>query len=224
MLALTTLLLIITAGCKKKDNNPPPADPSIVTDIDGNIYHKITIGSQVWMLENLKVTHYRNGNPVTKITGNVDWSILSTEAYCDYTNDAAISSTYGRLYNWYAVSDSRNLAPAGWHIPTEADLITLGNYLGGNTVDGGKMKESGTTHWQTPNTGASNSSGFTALPGGSRDPFGLFDNFGFHAYFWSSTEFNGSLSRLLHLYYDYGGPPMHSFSKSFGFSVRCVKD
>jgi uncharacterized protein (TIGR02145 family) len=224
-LVLSGVLLIIQAGCKKKDSgeNPAPA-PVTITDIDGNIYHKVTIGTQVWMVENLKAIHFRNGDLVSNIINDGTWAVQSTEGYCDYGTNQNNSATYGRLYNWYAVNDSRKLAPLGWHIPTEAELTTLINYEGGNTADGGKLKESGTTHWQSPNTDASNSSGFTALPGGSRDTYGAFDNLNYHSYLWSATEFNSSMARMYHLYYDFGGSQLQTFSKVYGFSVRCVKD
>jgi uncharacterized protein (TIGR02145 family) len=141
-------------------------ETNTVTDIDGNIYHTVTIGTQVWMVENLKTTKYRNGDPIPNVTGNA-WAALTTGAYCWYNNDAATyKATYGALYNWYAVADSRNIAPTGWHVPTDAEWTTLTTFLGGESVAGGKLKETGTNHWTSPNTGATNETGFTALPGG----------------------------------------------------------
>lgn len=144
--------------------------PPTVTDYDGNVYQTVLIGDQCWMMENLKVTHYRNGDPIPHVTDGVTWGNLTSGAYCNYNNDEGNVATYGRLYNWYAVDDSRNIAPAGWHVPSDAEWQTLVDYLGGDAVAGGKMKEAGTTHWASPNTGATNESGFTALPGGGPRP------------------------------------------------------
>jgi len=196
---------------------------SVVTDYDGNVYSIIKIGDQWWMAENLKVTHYRNGYPIPIVTDQTAWSNLTTGAYCEYDNNSANVITYGRLYNWYAVNDSCNIAPSGWHVPSDAEWQTLINYLGEASA-GGKLKEAGTTHWNSPNDGATNESGFSALPGGYRYDDGSFGWLGDHAYFWSSTEFAGDYAwhRLL-LHYDanvYRNPS----NKLHGFSVRLVRD
>lgn len=148
MTLLAVFLLSLTFSCKKTDNNTE----GVVTDIDGNVYHTVVIGRQVWMVENLKTTRYRNGDPIANVTGNTEWANIKTGAYCDYDNDPDNSITYGHLYNWYAVQDSRNIAPPGWRIPNDNDWKTLTTYLGGEDVAGGKLKETG----------------FTALPGGFR--------------------------------------------------------
>ncbi len=203
----------------------PAPDCGIVTDIDGNVYETITIGTQVWMMENLKVTHYRNGDPMPNVTDNTAWQGLSTGAYCEYDNNIGNVATYGRLYNWYAVDDSRSIAPDGWHVPTDAEWQTLVDYLGGGTVAGGKMKETGTTHWISPNTGATNESGFSALPGGSRNLDGVYNSRGYYAGFWSSTE-NGSSSAWSRALGCSHSEVMRAgyFIRSTGFSVRCVRD
>jgi uncharacterized protein (TIGR02145 family) len=195
-----------------------------VTDIDGNVYQTVTIGTQVWMAENLKVTHYRNGDPIPHVTDGGTWSGLSTGAYCNYNNDEGNVATYGRLYNWYAVDDSRNIAPAGWHMPTDAEWQILVDYLGGEAVAGGKLKEAGTAHWYCPNTGATNESGFTALPGGCRDYYGNFGFMGFDAGIWSSTEYDSNHAWYRYLDFNYSGVSRDDDSKQFGFSVRCVRD
>ncbi len=170
-----------------------------VTDIDGNVYQTVTIGTQVWMAENLKVTHYRNGEAIPNVTDNATWEGLTTGAYSEYDNDINNVATYGRLYNWYSVSDIRNMAPAGWHVPTDAEWKQLEMYLGMSqaqadatgwrgTTEGGKLKESGTTHWISPNTGATNESGFTGLPGGYRASNGPYTDISISASFWSSTD------------------------------------
>jgi len=195
-----------------------------VTDYDGNVYQTIKIGDQWWMMENLKVTHYRNGDPIPHVTDGGEWSGLYTGAYCAYDNDPANVSTYGRLYNWYAVDDSRNIAPTGWHVPTNGEWQTLVDSLGGSSVAGGKMKEAGTTHWYPPNTGATNESGFSALPGGYRHYYGYFDSMGIYAYFWSSTKRYSYSAWDRELYYYYSRVYRYAVDKSHGFSVRCVQD
>jgi len=195
-----------------------------ITDIDGNVYKTVKIGTQVWMAENLKVTHYRNGDPILNITDNTQWDSLTTGAYCNYNNDPNNAITYGRLYNWYAVTDSRNLAPIGWRVPTDAEWQTLINYLGGDDVAGGKIKEAGTTHWSSPNTGATNESGFTALPGGYRYYYGYFLNLGDLANFWSSTERNSDDAWYRVLYFNNAAVYRCNDSKRSGLSVRLVRD
>ncbi|MFA4907305.1 MAG: FISUMP domain-containing protein [archaeon] len=200
--------------------------PWSVIDIDGNVYRTVKIGNQMWMAENLRVSHYRNGDVIPNITDNMAWNNLSTGALCDYNNDVNNVVTYGRLYNWYAVNDSRNIAPTGWHVPTDAEWQTLVNYLGGESVAvaGGKMKEVGTTHWQTPNTGATNESGFSALPGGHRDGSGAYLGIGYGGYWWSATENNSSDAWSWSLGYGYSGIYRGDYDKRYGFSVRCVGD
>lgn len=196
-----------------------------VTDIDGNVYTVLTIGSQEWLKENLKVTHYRNGDPIPNITDNSVWPILSTGAYCNYGNNPGNALTYGKLYNWFAVNDSSGLAPAGWHVATDAEWSALADLLGGDSVAGGKLKEEGTVHWLDPNVGATNEVGFTALPGGLIESYGVFLSIGFTGCWWCSTEsspteawFRGIFSDAKHI--DRG----NYFNKKIGGSVRCVKD
>jgi uncharacterized protein (TIGR02145 family) len=198
--------------------------PLTVIDIDGNVYQTVTIGTQVWMEENLRVTHYRNGEAIPKVTDNYTWIGLLTGAYCEYNNDINNVATYGRLYNWHSLNDSRNMAPSGWHVPTDAEWQTLVDFLGGSSVAGGKMKEAGTTHWLSPNTGATNESGFSGLPGGGLNYVGSYGDMGSHAYFWSSTEFDSGLAsyrRLLYTNSEESGSYGH---KTTGMSVRCVRD
>jgi uncharacterized protein (TIGR02145 family) len=209
--------------------------PATVTDIDGNSYNTVTIGSQVWMVENLKVTHYRNGDEIPNVTDGSTWNYLTTGAQCAYGNDANNVASYGRLYNWYAVDDSRGIAPQGWHVPTDEDWKQLEMYLGMSQADadligqrgtdeGDKLKEAGTSHWNSPNTGATNETGFSALPGGHRYSNGNFFNLGAYANFWSSTEgtSNYVLDRLLIV--NYSGIARYQDDKRFGYSVRCVRD
>jgi uncharacterized protein (TIGR02145 family) len=209
--------------------------PPTVTDIDGNVYQTIRIGDQCWMMENLKVTHYRNGEDVPNVANNADWEGLSTGAYCEYNNDVYNVATYGRLYNWYAVNDSRNIAPAGWHVPSDAEWRQLEMYLGMSqaqadamglrgTDEGGKLKEVGTVHWTSPNTGATNQSGFTALPGGYRHYDGTYPNMGSTAVFWSSTEDTGYSAWYRALHSSSSQVSRALIDEHYGFSVRCVRD
>jgi uncharacterized protein (TIGR02145 family) len=213
-------LFISFCGNKSTDNDN---EIGTVTDIDGNVYHTVTIGSQEWMAENLKVTHYRNGDTIPNVTDALAWDALSTGAYCEYENSVDSATIYGRLYNWYAANDSRIIAPDGWHIPSLTEWTTLQNYLGSDA--GSKMKEIGTAHWISPNTGATNESGFNGLPAGGRGYQGAF--IGLHRYTWfcSSTESDSDhvwLSNLNHLdtYLNLVSHPL----KTGGYSIRCVKD
>jgi uncharacterized protein (TIGR02145 family) len=197
-----------------------------MTDQDGNVYKTITIGKQTWMAENLRTTKYRNGEAIPEIIDNTAWWI-NTGAYCNYKNtrNTDTIATYGRLYNWFAVTDSRNIAPPGWHVPTDADWTTLTTYLGGESVAGGKLKETGTTHWHSPNAGATNETGFTALPGGFRDgSIGTFDGIGYSPYWWSSTESDSYVAWVRYIFYDISDVGRGYLYENFGFSVRCIKD
>ena len=184
-----------------------------------------TICCQSWMTKNLDVATYRNGDPIPKVTDNAAWAALTTGAYCYYNNDSATyAATYGKLYNWYAVNDSRGLAPEGWHIPTDFDWTTLENCLGGAAVAGGAMKETGTIHWTTPNTEATNISGWAGLPGGFRDFSGTFGDVGGYGYWWSSTEYFTTLAWFRYLDYNSGSIFRYVANMYFGFSVRCLRD
>ena len=214
ILFLTTMLLTFFflsffLSCEKDSTSSK--DDDTVTDIDGNVYNTVTIGDQVWMAENLKVTHYRNGDAI-----NDQW------AYGDNESNVA---TYGRLYSWHAVNDSRIIAPEGWHVSSSTEWQTLVDYLGGDGVAGGKMKETGTTHWQNPNTGATNESGFSALPGGYRDGINdIYGGMGGYAYFWSSTE-SGNHAWSWDMDYNNSGIEVYAYGdKVDGHSVRCVRD
>lgn len=195
-----------------------------VTDYDGNVYNTVVIGTQTWMVENLKVTHYRNGEDIPNVTDNTQWAYLTTGAYCNYNNDVSNSTTYGRLYNWYSVNDSRKIAPIGWHVPTDIEWSTLTTYLGGESVAGGKMKETGTTHWTSPNTGAFNSSGFTALPGGKRYSNGPYDNLSYHGYWWSDTKSSTYTVWLRNMGYESSAVNSSVYVIEFGLSIRCLLD
>ena len=201
-------------------------DKLTVTDIDGNVYQTANIGTQVWMKENLKVTRYRNGELIgTTTLASLDVSGESHPKYqWVYNGDEANVTVYGRLYTWYAVTDSRYICPTGWHIPTDDEWTTLTTYLGGFKVAGGKLKETSAAHWQSPNTGATNETGFTALPGSYRGINGEFSHFGIYGGWWSSSEMNPYMAwtRYMTAIAKYTG--IYAYGKSLGFSVRCIKD
>lgn len=223
-IAVLGLLLILTSGCQKSNDNNIISPPDTVSDIDGNVYHMVTIGTQVWLVENLKTTRYNDGNPIPLVTDNTAWSNLDTSAYCWYNNDIANKNTYGALYDWFTVHTGK-LAIAGWHIPTDVEWTTLMTYLGGEGIAGGKLKESGTTNWRSPNAGATNENGFTALPGGHRDVNGAYSAMGDDGYWWSSTEY-GTTGKVWYrnMNYNYAGVVTVSNNKINGHSVRCIKD
>lgn len=186
---------------------------------------EVLICSQRWMAQNLDVTTYRNGDPIPKVTDNATWNSLTTGAYCYYNNDSATyAAIYGKLYNWYAVTDPRGLAPAGFHIPDETEWITLTTCLGGVNAAGGPMKQTGTLYWADPNQGATNSSGFTGLPGGFRDFDGSFYFLSFYGTWWSSSAASAADGKAIRL----GSATTLVFSdnwnKRFACSVRCVRD
>jgi uncharacterized protein (TIGR02145 family) len=206
-----------------------PADT--VADIDGNVYKTVKIGMQTWMTENLKTTKFSDSIEISQITDGDAWKCATTPGYCFYDNSANYGKTYGAFYNWYAVdaSNIHKLAPKGWHVATDSDWVVLETYLGGWSVAGGKMKETGTAHWKAPNTGATDESGFLALPAGKRTEWtdlvnnvylpGAYIDMGYVGWWWSSTKptcrniqesdcavFNAECSAF------------------FGAGVRCVKD
>jgi len=199
-----------------------------VSDYDGNLYHTVKIGNQIWLQENFKGTHFANGDPIPNVTNQKQWDAMVTPAYCWYNNDSKIGETYGGLYNFYVANDSRGLI-VGFHTPTDDEFITLANYLGGNAVAGGKMKEAGYAHWIQPNAGATNSSGFNGLPSGAyQNDFGNggFGHLGDGVGFWSVTPFGidgvasvitlGQSSGVLQI-----GGGCYCFD---GFSIRLVQN
>lgn len=206
-----------------------------VSDIDGNVYKTIQIGTQIWMAENLKTTKYRNGDPIPNVTVDFSWAYLTSGGSCWYNNDVTYKASYGALYNWYAVTDSRNIAPTGWHVPSDAEWKVLEVFLGmtssqSNDTDyrgsdqGGKLKEAGTSHWSNSNMGATNSSGFTALPVACRLPLGTFSSPGLSSFWWSCTDYAVSYAWDRIIARDYANVWRGYVNKQYGFSVRCVKD
>ena len=214
---------MVINSCHKADDNISSANGT-VTDIDGNVYHTVTIGTQVWMAENLSVTRY---NDSTLIPYDMDiMGKCTTGAYCNYNDMESYSSTYGRLYNWYAVKTGK-LAPKGWHVPSYAEWTTLKAFLGGADIAGGKLKATG-SGWAIPNTGATNESGFEGLPGGkSGDSARGYYSIGKRGVWWSSTDwlyYCFDMSSSFELSCDDNRFPDSGFYWADGLSVRCLKD
>ncbi len=201
-----------------------------LTDIDGNRYKTVQIGNQLWMAENLKTTRYSNGDEIPNVMGTGEWGRLKTAAWANYNRNSSHNRVYGKLYNWYAVEDSRGLCPSGWHVPTDEEWTALTDFLGVGA--GGQMKIVGTKYWELPHVGATNESGFSALPGGYRYKDGSFNLMGNNGFWWSSTEssINGAKYRFLSTHFDYILQnylfDLHTIgaNKGNGFSVRCLLD
>jgi uncharacterized protein (TIGR02145 family) len=193
-----------------------------LTDIDGNAYQTVVIGTQVWMAEDLKTSRLSDGTPIPEVTGSEEWHNLSTPGYCWYNNDSvSYARTYGAMYNWFSVNTGK-LCPEGWHVPTDAEWTTLSNYLGENA--GGKIKETGSEHWKSPNTGATNESGFTAVPGGWRGGGGDFGQLTTCGNWWSSTQAKSPTSWMRAVFYDSIDLQRLWDNPQAGASVRCLKD
>ena len=199
-----------------------------ITDQDGNIYRTVKIGEQTWMAENLRATHYLDGSSIPSVNNLNAWTGLNNGAYCFYNNDTLNKNVYGALYNWYAVGDQRKICPTGWHIPSDAEWTKLTDFLGGSNIAGMKIKEVGLTHWASPNLGATNQSGFTALPAGSRYS-SIKDDFlgmGYYSMWWSSSENNSNNeSAWFHSLNTFNIViERNNYWKIVGFSVRCAMD
>jgi len=199
-------------------------------DIEGNIYETIQIGEQWWMAENLKVTKFRNGSYIPTGYSNDQWSNLETPAYAIYNNNQTHADTYGNLYNGYIVDDDRGICPENWHIPTNDEFLILIDYLGGSVVAGGALKEClqgycpSSNYWNNPNTGATNSSGFSALPGGHRSPIsGTYYGESIWGYFWTSTS---SINNAYEWYVGYNDIEAFNSNsmRKIGLSIRCLQD
>lgn len=221
-------IILLLTSCKKDDTNN-----LMVTDIDGNLYHTVNIGGQVWMVENLNVTRYRNGDSISNIADEFEWTIQADGAYCNYENNEENGVRLGKLYNWFAVSDSRNIAPKGWHIPSDVEWSRLENFIAANPGTSGSVAKSlaAGSNWTTFSEEGSvgkdltknNSSGFTALPGGYRFN-GKFLKAGDYGGWWSSTESLENNAWVRVLFFSYSNLATIYQGKENGFSVRCVKD
>lgn len=220
---LVSVLIIVLVSCSEDSKTEGnlvlrPTVPITAAEVQ--------IGNQKWMTKNLNVDHYRNGDLIPQVTDPDQWRFMTTGAWCYYANNTGNETVYGKLYNWYAVVDPRGLAPNGWHVPTQPELETLTTYLGGMTAAGGKLKS--TAGWQGTNTGATNSSGFTGLPGGNRwyDNFGAggFANIGTVGDFWTCTANGSAFGYGLHLVEYSGSAYTTNNYYNKGCSVRCVKN
>ncbi len=230
LLLLVALMAVVFVDCNKDDDNPQPTE---IKDFDGNVYTSVTIGTQTWMVENLKTTHYNDGTPIP-IVDYTHWESNTDGASCHLNDNAANTTTFGLLYDFYAVNTGK-LAPAGWHVPTDAEWQTLIDFVGGEAVAGGKLKEAGTTHWIFPNTGATDEFGFHGLPGFWRLHSAATlatsgENLnGRSAHFWTSTPHTvADFARHRSFFYDTqvatGVEPGDIAYKYIGMSVRCIKD
>lgn len=240
IIIFSSLVLCLFLSCSDDSDNPAtPNDDrtETITDIDGNVYEIVKIGDQWWMAENLKVTHYRNGDAVPNVTDDSEWGDLTTGAYCVYNDESSNNSIYGLLYNWYAIADGRNIAPEGWHVPTDAEWQELEMALGMSLTDADASGSRGTNEgskladnsdlWESgslENDAEFGSSGFAALPGGYCDYTGQFGYLGFRGYYWTLTDVNVATSWLRALDCYESDIDRVQYNKRYGLSVRCVKD
>ncbi|MEK7720412.1 MAG: fibrobacter succinogenes major paralogous domain-containing protein [Bacteroidota bacterium] len=196
----------------------------LVKDREGNFYHFVTIGSQVWMTENLRSTRFRDSTAIALVDNSTTWSNQVNPGYCWYNDDEmANKNRYGALYNWYAASSGK-LCPTGWHVPSDAEWTTLSTFLGGESVAGGKLKETGVLNWKVPNALATNLSGFTALPGGYRTNSGIYSNIGNYGNWWSTTPALTNVANYRYMYYGNGTVTKSFVNLKYGLSVRCLKN
>ncbi len=220
--------IVFFTSCKKEEITikfNPDVTYGTLTDIDGNKYKTVTIGDQTWMAENLKTTRYNDGTEIPMVMVDTLWGQLTTAGFCWYSNNPSkYKKAYGALYNWYAVAnDSLSIAPEGWHVPTDVEWAALETYLGGKDICGAYMKS--TMGWNSPNTGADNSSGFTGIAGGFRDnKTGEFHNVDRYGWWWSATNSGASNAWYHGLGFDYEYVNRWAYGKNHGMSVRCIQD
>ncbi len=239
-ISIIALIAITFNSCEKDNENRinntndkttavfnPNLTYGTMTDQDGNIYKTIHINGQTWMAENLRTTKYRNGDAIPQITDNTTWASLTTGAFCNYKNTENIDTiaSYGRLYNWFSISDSRKLAPLGWHVATNTDWHLLINLLNGDGIAGTKLKEISNLHWYRTNKNATNESGLTILPSGLRDPsIGNFCCMGSKGILWSSTQADDSYAWIISVDNYSNNCNRISNHMKYGYAIRCVKD
>lgn len=223
-ISLVVIAIITLFPSCKKEATPDTA----IKDADGNVYTEITIGTQTWLLENLKTTRFRNGDPIPDITDGVQWNSRTAAAVCSYNNIAEYGNTEGRLYNWYAAVDERNICPVGYHIPSAEELATLVNFLGGSGVAGDKLKNTGTTYWTAPNTGSTNESGFTANAIGVRHSGDFMHRLQLGCYWGATASPNPAMSNYAYYLHLQNGISTADvapfFEKQTGLAIRCIKD
>ncbi len=244
LLPLFSAALLSVVGCKKEVTeqvtqtiyiDTAGLPPNSIQDLDGHVYSTVHIGTQRWMAENLRSVHYGNGDPIAYLSQDAPWSIATGGAWSNYATDASYDALYGKLYNWYAVIDPRNVCPAGWHVPTDADWMELEEAVGVPFAElddvggrgfaanaGGKLKS--TALWDAPNTGANDSSEFSGYPGGCRTAAGGFTGLGSKGFWWSATEQDIIVSWSRQLYWNSGTVYRQTLGKRQGGSIRCVQD
>jgi len=230
---ITAITLLYACSSSSTTEKAEKDKPIIYKEVEPSQTHEsCKIGGQTWMAQNLNEPHFKNGDPITEAKSAEEWKKagnIGKPAWCYYNNDPAMGAIYGKLYNWYAVNDPRGLAPAGWHVPTLNEVDAMSDYLGGGAISGGKLKTTGTSLWQTPNKGATNSSGFSAIPAGTRGPFGnsltgTFGQMGFFTYMWTTTIFDQQKAQPFACGYNIEYLAGGATNKKAGLSIRCVKD
>jgi uncharacterized protein (TIGR02145 family) len=216
LLGFIAIGLLTFVGCEKDDD-------TVATDSDGNIYQSVVIGTQEWMVENLRTTKYSDGTSIPNITGDTEWEELETGAWCHYDNNSDYESTYGKLYNWYAVETGK-LCPTGWHVPTDAEWAVLEDYLTANGHDGteGEALKSA-SDWVEDENGTDDY-GWNGLPSGGRATSGSFGRVGIWGFWWSSSDINLDSTRVHWLGVDRPSLGRSDYSKGNGYSVRCLRD
>ena len=228
----SSILIMLLSACQKSQT---AETITVVADIEGNQYQTVQIGSQLWMAENLRSGRYCNGDVIPNVQDSIQWGNLNYGAWVHMNNNPSNEVPYGKLYNWYAVNDQRNICPCGWHVATDAEWNTLVRYLDNNynptiiggqsIIAGGKIKAVGTQYWKEPNAGATNESGFSAQPGGSRGDFITFYGINQASYWWSaSVESQGDMPYFRRVYFEDTWLDRSFGLKNFGMSVRCVKN
>jgi uncharacterized protein (TIGR02145 family) len=223
------ILILIFYSCEMDENETQ----DVIRDIDGNVYTSVLIGDQIWMVENLQTTKFNDGSPIPHITDSAEWRNNNTPAYCWYDNKKIeYQYPYGALYNWYAVNTNK-LCPTGWHVPSAKDWSDLSDFLGGQAIAGSQLKEVGTKHWCEPNSDATNQTGFTAVPGGTRSSTGEFfargyfygySDCGVYGDWWTSTEDFSDMAIGKNLAANSSELTTSYTFKGTGYSVRCIKD
>jgi uncharacterized protein (TIGR02145 family) len=201
-------------------NFNPALSYDSIYDFEGNKYRTIQIGTQTWTAENLRSTKFNDGSDIPFVMDVTAWSTLTTPGYCWYNND---SVGYGGIYNWYTVNTGK-LCPEGWHVPSDEEWTILTDYLGGKSVAGGMLKETGASHWLSPNTGATNESGFTGLPTGYRSYGGGFNSIKNYAFWWSSTAWSSTGAWYRDVNFSYTSVDRSNSNKKSGATIRCLKD
>jgi uncharacterized protein (TIGR02145 family) len=222
----------ITLDVAASTQNPQTGYGPDIKDIEGNTYKTVSIGGQVWMAENLKVKKYNDGSTIPNVTENTTWQNTLSGAWCEVNNTPPTNTKYGKLYNWYIIdkvtNGNKNVCPTVWHVPDTNEWNTLFDNLGGFFIAGGNLKETGTTNWSSPNTGATNISLFTALPGGMRQYTGAFVEFGKQGFWWSSTPivdiYGTKRSHYVNLYESNGAALTLNYDYRGAMSIRCIKD